>query len=159
MLCYAMLCTRVSLQFLLWNSSRPEQWRFSTFTLTHILQLVDMQHFGSEIVTKKHISSDDDCAISYHIIAYPEKVLIGHITIKDKRQNLDATATFHAGKCIQKLINFLKNAFCDRIQSRNTYPSASEDFKCNSVHIRRENNIGDHAPFVTIEKNSNLGEI
>ena len=117
-----------------------------------------MQHFNSEIVTKKHISSEG-CAISYHIIAYPEKVLIGHITIKDKRQNLDATATFHAGKCIQRLINFLKKAFCDIIESRNTYPSAFEDFECNSVHIKRENNIGDQAPFVTIEKNSNLGEI
>ena len=119
-----------------------------------------MQHFNSEIVTKKHISSEG-CAISYHIIAYPEKVLIGHITIKDKRQNLDldATATFHAGKCIQRLIKFLHRALCDRIQSRNTYPSAFEDFECNSVHIKRENNIGDQAPFVTIEKISNLGEI
>ena len=153
-------CTRVSLQFCLWNSSRPEQGRFSTFTLTYILQLVNMQHFNSEIVTKKHILSDG-CAISYHIIAYPEKVLIGHITIKDKRQNLDldATATFHAGKCIQRLIKFLQGALCDRIESRGTYPSAFENFECNSVHVKRENNIGDHTPFVTIEKISNLGEI
>ena len=55
----------------------------------------------------KHFITNE-CANACHLLFYPEKVIIGHLTFDEEVSvSYSKSAIFHYGKCLQSFLDFL----------------------------------------------------